>query len=415
MSVSASRTRTRQTQEQVPAIVLASGLNGLCTVRSLGVAGVPVFAIVSDTTQPCIRSRFATPVVRRPGEPILELLGRLGADHGVAGGVLIATSDDGAREVGDVVTDLPPGFRFAGPPREIAAMLMDKRSEIEALSGIAAALPPSLATIPVSSAAITTALRLPIIFKPRTQQVADRVHMKNRVVVDASSLESFLREYAQELDLFVAQEVVPGADDTIWQCNAVFNHRHVLVSAFTFQKQGMSPPHFGVTTLGRSIRNPRVIELSQRIGLALGYVGPAGFEFKFDARDQSYRYIEVNPRHGMSNWFDTSCGVNTALRTYQLALGDEDRVVPEQQVDKVFVDLYADLVSRLFDDRESLAAVARRYLRLLVAVRVAAYWMWRDPAPGIFALRRNVVRLAVRFSKALRRYVRARGRRTVSP
>jgi predicted ATP-grasp superfamily ATP-dependent carboligase len=387
----------------VPAIVLASGLNGLGTVRSLGEAGVPVFAIVTDRTQPCVPSRFATPVVRLENESMLDLLGRLRRNHGLSGGVFIATSDDGARELGEVVPNLPPGFRFAGPPREIATMLMDKRTELEALSAIEAALPPSLTTVPASAAAILAALRLPIIFKPRTQQLADRVRMKNRVVGDASSLASFLREYEEKLDYFVAQEVVPGADDTIWQCNAVFDRSHVLVSAFTFQKLGMSPPHFGVTTMGRSVRNRSVIALSQRIGTALGYVGPAGFEFKFDARDRSYRYIEVNPRHGMSNWFDTACGVNSAFQTYLMALGDEDRAVREQQVGKVYVDLFADLASRLIDDREAWAAVAGRYFRLAGAALVPAIWMWRDPMPGLVALRRSTVWSANRLVNAVRR------------
>lgn len=410
MGVSDCRTSHRRAYDAVPAIVLASGLNGLGTVRSLGLAGVPVFAIVADHTQACIPSRFATPVVRHAGESILDLLGRLRSDHGLSGGVFIATSDDSARELGEVAPTLPPGFRFAGPPRDLAATLMDKRSEIAALSEVEAALPPSLTQVPASAPAILAALRLPIIFKPRTQQLADRVRLKNRVVADASSLDAFLQAYEEQLDGFVAQEVVPGADDTIWQCNAVFNRRHALVSAFTFQKLGMSPPHFGVTTMGRSVRNRSVIALSQRIGTALGYVGPAGFEFKFDARDGSYRYIEVNPRHGMSNWFDTSCGVNTAFRTYQVALGDEEPEVRAQQDGKVYLDLHADLASRLIDDRESWSAVAGRYFRLAGAALVPAIWMWRDPMPGLVALRRSTVWSANRLMTGFRRRGTARGR-----
>lgn len=388
---------------RVPAIVLASGLNGLCTVRSLGVAGVTVFAVVSAPSSPCVYSRYGRAFKREPREPLLNTLGRLRRDHGVTHGVLMATSDGEARELAEVMDQLPQGMHFAGPSSTTVALLMDKRTEIETISRVSDLLPRSLAEIPDSPAAVLCALALPIIFKPRTQQMADQLGMKNVVVSTPEALSAFFERFGRSLDRFVAQEVIPGDDDTIWQCNAVFNQKHALVSAFTFQKLGMSPPHFGVTTMGRSLRNDEVIAHARRIGEALGYVGPAGMEFKRDPRDGCYRYIETNPRHGMTNWFDTSCGVNSALRAYQLALGDEEAVHPLQDEERIFIDLHADLVSRLVDDAEPWTSVLRRYLSLMTVSRVPAYWWWRDPLPGLAALARNCGRSASRFVGALRR------------
>jgi predicted ATP-grasp superfamily ATP-dependent carboligase len=388
---------------RLPAIVLASGLNGLCTVRSLGVAGVPVFAVVSAPSSPCVYSRYGRAFKREPREPLLNTLGRLRRDHGVTHGVLMATSDDEARELAEAMDRLPQGMHFAGPSSATVALLMDKRTEIETVSRVSDSLPRSLADIPDSPEAVLRALPLPIIFKPRTQRIADRLRMKNVVVSTPEAVSSFLERFGRSLDLFVAQEVIPGEDDTIWQCNAVFNRNHALVSAFTFQKLGMSPPHFGVTTMGRSQRNDEVIAHARRIGEALGYVGPAGMEFKRDPRDGCYRYIETNPRHGMTNWFDTSCGVNSALRAYQLALGDEEAVHPLQDGERIFIDLHADLMSRLVDDAEPWTSVLRRYLSLMRVSRVPAYWWWRDPLPGLAALVRNCGRSASRFAGALRR------------
>jgi predicted ATP-grasp superfamily ATP-dependent carboligase len=401
----------------VPAIVLASGLNGLCTVRSLGVAGVPVWSVVSDMSQPCARSRFGRLIVRRYGETIPMLLDRLRHEHGLSGGVLLATSDASAHELAANVRSLPDGFRFAGPHVETVQLLMDKQREIEAIGGISDSLPPSLSTLPSSALALLGQLRLPVIFKPRTQEMADTLRMKNHVVHSSEELESFLKQHERALHQFVAQEVIPGGDDSIWQCNAVFNGRHELVSAFTFQKLGMSPPHYGVTTMGRSVRNDEVIDLARQIGRALSYVGPAGFEFKRDARDAQYRYIEINPRHGMTNWFDTCCGVNTAFRTYVLALGEQEWVLPPQSTELVFLDLYADLFSRLVDDGEPFGSVIRRYARVMMRARVSAYWLWRDPIPGVTALSRNakkLVRSGVRRFQRLAHVSHAGAPRTAS-
>jgi predicted ATP-grasp superfamily ATP-dependent carboligase len=325
---------------------------------------------------------------------------RLQAEQGVEAGVLIATSDDGARELAEAASALPESFHFAGPRASTVALLMDKRCELGALANITDSLPPSLVVLPDTKDAVLEHLRFPIIMKPRTQKAADTLRMKTRVVNTGTELEDFFRQFADSIDLFVAQEVIPGGDDTVWQCNAVFNARYELVSAFTFQKLGMSPPHYGVTTMGRSARNDDVIDLVRAIGMAIGYVGPAGFEFKRDTRDGRYRYIEINPRHGMTNWFDTSCGVNSTLRNYQLALGDQDQVVPPQPRERVFVDAYSDLFSRLADDREPAGKVLRRYVALLRESRVPAYWMWRDPAPGLVAFARN---LAKSFASLARR------------
>jgi predicted ATP-grasp superfamily ATP-dependent carboligase len=344
-------------------------------------------------------------VVRANGEPLLTVLDRLCRLHGVSDAVLMATSDDEVKELAEVMEHSPAGMVFAGPSARNVALLMDKRTELEAVSRVSDSLPRSLVNIPDSPGAVLRVLQFPMIFKPRTQKMAESLRMKNVVVSNSEALSSFFEQYAGSLDLFVAQEVIPGDDDTIWQCNAVFNRQNKLVSAFTFQKLGMSPPHFGVTTMGRSLRNDEVIEHARRVGEALGYVGPAGMEFKRDPRDGCYRYIETNPRHGMTNWFDAECGVNSVFRTYLLALGDDDTVNRPQHDERVFVDLHADLVSRLVDDAEPWSSVLRRYLRLINMRRVAAYWWWRDPLPGLAALTRNLGRSSGRFARVFRRRV----------
>jgi predicted ATP-grasp superfamily ATP-dependent carboligase len=262
-------------------------------------------------------------------------------------------------------------------------LLQDKQSELEALESITDCLPISVSRLPPRWEDLASTLGSHIILKPRTQLLADQLGMKNRIVQDASALSQFYDVHRNALDWFVAQEVVPGCDADIWQCNAVFNAHHELVSAFTFQKLGMSPPHYGVTTMGRSASNPEVVALVKAIGAALQYTGPAGFEFKRDARTGQYKYIEINPRFGMSNIFDTTCGVNTAYRTYLLGCGDHSTRSLSQSDGLVFVDAFSDLYSRIIDDREPWLSVLRRYFELRGIQRVPAYWDRDDMQPAL--------------------------------
>lgn len=365
----------------IPAIVIAKGLNGLCTVRSLGRANVPVWAVVDRLTENAASSRFSQVFLRLPEETLPQCLERLCRVHGISAAVCIATTDASARELAWGVNALPPGVVFPGPPSAIVDLLQDKRSELEALASITDCLPVSVSRLPQQWEDLVKALGPHIILKPRTQLLADQLGMKNCIVHDASALSHFYTSHGNELDWFVAQEVIPGSDADIWQCNAVFNSHHELVSAFTFQKLGMSPPHYGVTTMGKSARNSEVIDLVKSIGAALQYTGPAGFEFKRDARNGQYRYIEINPRFGMSNIFDTTCGVNTAYRTYLLGCGDHATSPLEQRDGLVFVDAFSDLYSRIIDDREPWSSILGRYFGLRGTHRVAAYWDRDDIRP----------------------------------
>jgi predicted ATP-grasp superfamily ATP-dependent carboligase len=50
---------------------------------------------------------------------------------------------------------------------------------------------------------------------------------------------------------------------------------------------------------------------------ALDYVGPAGIDFKFDARDQTYKVIEINWRFGLSDGLAGACGLDIPYIYYR--------------------------------------------------------------------------------------------------
>ena len=224
-----------------------------------------------------------------------------------------------------------------------------------------------------------------MILKPRTLVDCNRLGLKNAVVSTRSELKDFIRRYDGMLDRFVAQEVVPGDDDTLWVCNATFDRSSAPICSMVFQRLGLSPSHFGVTTLAVSKRNAAVTDYASKLAHALNWSGPAMFEFKWDSRVNDYVYIEINPRLGMCNWFDTRCGVNNVLATYLLSLGRENELrsaLPHQSEGGYFVSLFSDLIARA-EDGEKLGPIALRHLKLMTRSRVGAWWYWRDPVPGL--------------------------------
>ena len=61
---------------------------------------------------------------------------------------------------------------------------------------------------------------------------------------------------------------------------------------------------------------PAVTELSRRFLTALEYVGLASVEFKYDARDGTYKLIEVNPRTARANQLAIAAGVDLPYIAY---------------------------------------------------------------------------------------------------
>ena len=363
---------------------MSYGLNGLGAVRSLGQLGIPVIAIGTSPTEPGLRSRYCKfPIVLPAAHTGPTRFQRALEPYLGQGLPLIPTSDPAAEFISAHQEELKTGFRLAAPPPDALAALIDKRLEYELVAAAGVPMPRTVTRLSTDIEGSLASLGFPLILKPRTLEDSLSFGFKNLVVNSPAELESLLPIVSGQADRLVAQEVVSGDDDMLWVCNATFNSDSKLVCGMTFQRLGLSPAHFGVTTLARSIHNPVVKDYSARLGRRLCWMGPAMFEFKWDGLRQEYVYIEINPRLGMCNWFDTRCGVNNVLATYLLALGRESEIYDLAQTENLYyVSLVPDIFSRI-EDGESIGGILKRHACLFLRRRVGAYFYWRDPLPAL--------------------------------
>jgi D-aspartate ligase len=370
----------------LPAVILGEGTNALGAIRSLASAGIPTILVAHNGGEIALHSRL----------PIRKVTVAGGGDHEVATlaaldslalteAVLIPTSDYFVSFIVRHRERLARHFQFSVPTDELAAALIDKALETKLVSDAGIPLPATLQHLPDSPSAFLKALPGPAIIKPRSFREMARLKKKNVVVRSAAEVESFYRDYGDQLDGLIAQDIIPGGDETIWVCNTTFNADGRMVAAFTFRRLRLSPPHYGVTTYAESIANPDVLRWSAMLGERIRYAGPAMIEFKQDQRDQIYKYIEINPRIGMCNIFDTRCGVNNVHLAYRLARGEHLEPQPIGQREGVmYLNLFNDLYSRRLDG-ESPLAIAQHYTSHALRRHVFAIWDWRDPAPALHA------------------------------
>lgn len=387
---------------QPTAIVLAAGPNGLGVVRSLHLRGIRS-TIVTRTRKDIVNSSWiprekhiiAGNCEEEERAWLLSFLKSM-----PEGTAVIPTSDWFVSFLSENEAALRSNCDFVIPAPEMAALLIDKAAETATI-GKVVPIPDTVQQLE-SAEGLRQKLTVPVIVKPRSHKHKG-LGRKNLVLRTDDEIDLFFREFGDIKDQFIVQEVIAGEDIEQWVCNCVFDLNSQLAQAFTFNRLGLSPAHFGVTSYAISESNPEICSLAAVIGQALGYVGPAMIEFKRDPRDGQFKYIELNPRLGMCNYFDTACGVNNAYATFCLARSIPLNPVADVADGVVFISLHDDLYSRV-KDGQGIRAIAKLYASHAFANHVFIYFVWWDPAPAIIQGSRQAASfLASVFRKIVRR------------
>lgn len=383
----------------VPAIVLSHGTGGLGAVRALARRGIAVTTIAFDATDPSLDSRYPQESFRLYGtdeereKRLLQILDDMPAQ----GAVILTNSDRLVELISRNEEMLLRKFRFAIPKRSVLQALNDKRQETRLIASLGFDLPKTIQNLPDNPTKLERQLRFPIIFKPYLFAANSQFPKKNEVVTDSESLRRFYEQWRDAIPCLLAQEVIPGPDSYSWVSSCTFNRQHQLLDCGVKQKLRAYPAHFGGSTYAVSAANPEIEQLTRELGEKLGYVGHAGVEFRWDDRDQCYKYIEINPRLPANVGFDEACDMPTVWNSYKVALDEEVQHSGATQKNGIyFLDLKFDLMS-LHADRAPILNVLASYARLAFKPRNGMYFAWDDPMPGL--------RLAGRFFAGAMKFV----------
>jgi len=310
--------------------------------------------------------------------------------------VLIPTSDLLAHIVAKHRAQLDKRFRCCIPPDAAINIALDKARDTRLLEGTEIPFPKTVQELPASPAELVRRLELPLIVKPRTYVDKDGLGWRNVVIRSLADAEEFYRTSGAVFGRVIAQELIPGPDDALWECICLFDGASELARAFTFRKLATMPAHYGATSRAVSEGSEALLELAAAVGKRFAYVGVADIDVKYDARDGQFKYLELNPRLGMCHYFGTRCGVNLTLDAYRLMCGAELPVGAPQTDGATFLAVLEETGGRL-NDGDSVLAVLRGLVQALLRRPVGAYFTWDDIWPGPFAVLRIAYRLLARM------------------
>ncbi len=410
--------RRLRPRKRPPAVVLGLSMNALGTIRALKKEGIQAVAFEEHPASPTAiltwmssRTRMCQRNWLRPGageedwvEALLEF-GRRQEDRCP----VLPSSDAHVDWLSRHRARLEPWFRFFIPDADTLLVLTDKDRFGRHAESVGVPVPACVRLSPGSMApTLPATVRFPCILKPVIRDSRwDRLFSPAKALelTTPADFETGYRSASRAGVDLLLQETIPGPDRSL-----VFSHLYLagggrLAGAWTGRKLRQLPIHFGTATLAETEDLPAVLDLSMRLLSPLGYRGYASVEFKHDARDGSYRALEVTAgRSWYNHLLGASAGANLPALWYHDLMGEPPpETMPTARVGVRWVDEYRDLIAAS-EYRQVGELGWREWLGSYRRVRSFAAWSWRDPLPGLFV----VARLGLSVINAVRRALTGR-------
>jgi D-aspartate ligase len=296
----------------------------LAVIRSLGRAGVPVYAVLSDEQVPARHSRYLRGGFVWPAAVHADGY-RSGAAKTLLAGltriieiidrptVLIATDDQAATFLAERRAVLPSGCLVPGCPDDLPGKLIDKRTCTELIRAAGLPVPPQRVRCgPLVPGPDLGGLQLPLVLKRtlRTLRPDGSRTWSTLRGTSRAQLQAVLTDDTDGPFDVLVQALVPGQD---WLYHGYRCVAGRPVVSFTGRKLRSRPAGAGETAYGVAETHSRVREVAETLLASIGYVGPVSMDLRLDPDSDRVYVLDVNPRIGACfRMFGTTAGVDVA-------------------------------------------------------------------------------------------------------
>jgi len=404
-----------------PVVVVACPHHGgLGVTRSLGRLGIPVYVVDSNRWAPALysrycRGRFIWNLNNAPAEKSLEFLAGVARKAGRRC-LLIPGTDSAAIFVSAHAAALEPWYILPAQNSALVPSLCSKTHMHGLARRFQIPTPTtfSLQTRPERLECLKK-MDLPIIIKGIEVPPRRSGSQARKLII--RSRQQLLALYdvignATVHDL-IAQEYIPGGEDTVWMFNGYFNAHSECLAGFTGKKLRQCPPYTGVTSLGVCHTNDAVEQTAKKFLKAIGYRGIVDMDFRYDARDGEYKLLDVNPRIGSTfRLFVSKDGMDVARAAYLDLTGQRFAPAPLWHGRKWIVeDFYLAAAFRYYRDG---MLTFREWLKSLRGIQESAFWASDDRLPTLLMLRADLSEFFKRVKRRLRASVALKNKRRAS-
>ena len=233
---------------------------------------------------------------------------------------------------------------------------------------------PRYATFIAGEAPDVQGFRFPLILKPSARlKGAAKAVFRYRIVRTPAELEKALADLGEHLAGrgFQIAEDIPGLPDQLYTVGAYSSHDGIVLRSYTGRKLSQFPFSHGHGSICQSVVLPdKVVRMAEALLNGAGFHGISQVEFKFDARDNRYKLIEINGRSW--SWIKLAAfsGVNLPLIQYYDLTGDPqlaEAVARPQENGQFFVNEYYTMLNRSGAEQRLIRELCRNEARVLAA------------------------------------------------
>lgn len=158
-------------------------------------------------------------------------------------------------------------------------------------------------------------------------------------------------------DALIIQDMIPGNDEYMRVLTAYSNQEgkvkmmclgHVLLEEHT-------PHGLGNHAIIITEPNQELMGRVKNLLEDLQYVGFSNFDIKYDRRDQTYRFFEINTRQGRSNYYVTGSGFNVAKYVIEDYVYKKELPYEEAKEERLWMVVPKGVAFRHVKDKECLS------------------------------------------------------------
>lgn len=279
-------------------IVIGGHVQGLGISRIFGKNNIPVLLLDSTIINLTRHSKYCQRFIKYENGKLLNELLSLARNKDFYNWLLMPTNDREVEILSKNKHVLSKYFKVSTVDLDILQYFFNKRLTYKLASDLNIGIPKtwmSNSWKEIEGLDIT----YPCIIKPA---IMHTFYSKTRRKVFVCNNKSELKNnYDRALVLIpkeeiIIQDIIPGNSEHQYSICFMFDGEKPLVT-LSARRARQHPPDFGnATTYAETVEIPELVAYAKKILKKVNYSGVCEVEFKFDIRDNTYKFLEVNPR-----------------------------------------------------------------------------------------------------------------------
>jgi D-aspartate ligase len=337
-------------------VVIGGHIQGLGIVRMLGSKKIPVILMDSSSFNITRFSKYCAKFIKMPGDifesekKFCDFLKEKNHQYNLQGWVLFPTDDQTVAYLSRNRGELNYYYKIWTPAWDIVECCYNKKLTYMLAKKIGIEIPESYFPKDQNEVRLLShQIEYPVIIKPAVMHSFYAKTKSKAIIIDKQ--EDLEEQYRKVTTIIppseiIIQEIIPGLPENLFSFGSFFKDGRTIASVMG-RRSRQIPMDFGkASTYVELVDMDELRSLSHRLLDAIGYYGLSEVEFKFDARDGSFKLLEINPRTWKWHSISLLNGLNLPYLLYcDINKEDYNKEINnlKTKIDGKWVDIYTDL------------------------------------------------------------------------